>query len=52
MSVKVYKTQTYRPYKIEVYGLQDDYIGTLQSYDDSFLGRVQDPKVSISGDGS
>jgi len=52
LSIKVYKSQIFRPYKIEVYGLQDNYIGTLQSYDDSFIGRVQEPKVSISEDGT
>jgi hypothetical protein len=29
-----------RPYKVEIYGLQDNFIGTLQSYNDSSIGRV------------
>nr|DAM30399.1 MAG TPA: hypothetical protein [Caudoviricetes sp.] len=29
MSVKLVLAQNARPYKIEVYGLQDDFIGTL-----------------------
>lgn len=52
LSTKIYKSQTYRPYKIEVYGLQDNYIGTLQSYDDSFIGQVSEPKITLSDDGT
>ena len=52
MSIGVSKAQQYRPYKVEIFGLQDNYIGTLQSYDDSFIGRIKEPKVTISEDGS
>lgn len=45
-------TQKSRPYKIEVYGLQDDYLGTLQAYNDSFIGQVREPVIDISDDGS
>ena len=52
MSVRLVLTQESRPYKIEIYGLQDDYIGTLQSYNDSFIGQVIEPRMEISDDGS
>lgn len=41
-----------RPYKVEIYGLQDNFIGTLQSYNDSSIGRVQEPILEISTDGT
>lgn len=44
-------TQNTRPYKIEVYGLQDDYIGTLQSYSPE-KGQIISPQLSISSDGT
>lgn len=44
--------KTYRPYKIDVYGLQDAYLGTLQSYNDNFIGQVENPSVQVSSDGS
>lgn len=50
--MKLYKTQISRPYKVEVYGLQDDYIGTLQSYNDSSLGRIIEPELLLSKDGT
>ena len=37
---------------MEVYGLQDNYIGVLQSYSDIFLGQVVSPKLSIQDDGT
>ena len=52
MSVQLNLTQKSRPYKIEVYGLQDNFIGTLQSYNDSFIGQVIEPFIDISDDGS
>ncbi len=44
--------KTYRPFKIDVYGLQDVYLGTLQSYNDNFIGQVENPSVTVSSDGS
>lgn len=44
--------KTFRPFKIDIYGLQDAYIGTLQSYEDNFIGQVENPSVKISSDGS
>ena len=52
MSVRIVLTQEPRPYKIEIYGLQDEYIGTLQSYNDSFIGQVIEPFLEINDDGS
>lgn len=52
VSVRVALTQKSRPYKIEIYGLQDDFIGTLQSYNDSFIGQVVEPVIDIKDDGS
>lgn len=52
MSVRVVLTQKSRPYKIEIFGLQDNFIGTLQSYNDSFIGQVTEPVVEIKDDGS
>ena len=52
MSVHLVLTQKSRPYKIEIYGLQDEYIGTLQSYNDSFIGQVTEPLIEIKDDGS
>ena len=52
MSVRTDLSQTSRPYKIEIYGLQDNYIGTLQSYNDSFIGQVVEPLIEILDDGS
>lgn len=52
LSVKLCLAQNTRPYKIEVYGLQDNYIGVLQSYSDVFLGQVVSPKLSIQDDGT
>ena len=50
--MRVSLSQKSRPYKIEVYGLQDDYIGTLQSYNDSFIGPIIEPEITISDDGT
>ena len=44
--------QITRPYKIDVYGLQDNYIGCLQSYKDTFLGQVVEPRLNIKTDGT
>ena len=44
--------QQLRPYKIEVYNLQDDYVGSLQSYNDQFIGQIIDPILEISTDGT
>ena len=52
MSVRTILSQTSRPYKIEIYGLQDNHIGTLQSYNDSFIGQVVEPLIEILDDGS
>lgn len=52
MSVSLVLTQESRPFKIDIYGLQDDFIGTLQSYNDSFIGQVINPTMEISDDGS
>lgn len=52
MSVRRVLTQKSRPYKIEIYGLQDNFIGTLQSYNDSFIGQVREPIIEIKDDGS
>ena len=52
LSVKLCLAQNTRPYKMEVYGLQDNYIGVLQSYSDIFLGQVVSPKLSIQDDGT
>ena len=52
VSVRVALTQKSRPYKVEIYGLQDDFIGTLQSYNDSFIGQVVEPVIDIKDDGS
>ena len=41
-----------RPYKIEVFGLQDNFIGVLQTYEDRFLGQVIEPNISIKKDGT
>lgn len=41
-----------RPYKVEIYGLQDNFIGTLQSYNDSSIGRIIEPILEISTDGT
>ena len=49
----LYKTNSYfRPYKINIYGLQDNFLGTLHSYEDSFLGRIKEPFLEISTDGT
>lgn len=45
-------SQKFRPYKIEIYGLQDNYIGTLQSYNETFIGQIDEPEISINDDGS
>lgn len=52
LSVNLVLTQESRPFKIDIYGLQDDFIGTLQSYNDSFIGQVVSPSLEISDDGS
>ena len=51
-SVRLNLHQKNRPFKIEVFGLQDNFIGVLQSYEDKFLGQVLEPKVKISRDGT
>lgn len=52
VSVRLVLTQKSRPYKIEIFGLQDNYIGTLQSYNDFFIGQVTEPVIEIKDDGS
>ena len=52
MSVRINLHQETRPYKIEVFGLQDNYIGCLQSYEDSFIGQVVEPRLEIKADGT
>lgn len=49
---KFITTKEIRPYKIEIYGLQDNFIGTLQSYNDDFIGQVIEPEVNLSKDGT
>ena len=44
--------QELRPFKVEIYGLQDNYIGTLQSYNDNFIGQITEPKLTLSKDGT
>jgi hypothetical protein len=45
-------SQKSRPYKIDVYGLQDNYLGTLQSYSGSIVGQVVEPVIELSTDGT
>ena len=44
--------QKTRPYKIDIFGLQDNFIGSLQSYEDTFLGQVVEPLMEIKDDGT
>ena len=52
LSNRSINTQEIRPYKVEIFGLQDDYIGTLQSFDDTFLGQIIEPRLTIRDDGT
>ena len=52
LSINIQRAQSYRPYKIDIYGLQDNYIGTLQSYNDHFIGRIRDPELTVEQDGT
>ena len=45
-------SQKSRPYKIDVYGLQDNYLGCLQPYNGSIIGQVSEPKIELSTDGT
>lgn len=45
-------SQKSRPYKIDVYGLQDNYLGCLQPYNGSIIGQVTEPKIELSTDGT
>lgn len=52
MSVILNLHEQTRPYKIDIFGLQDNYIGVLQSYEDNFIGQVIDPQMEIKDDGT
>ena len=52
MSTRTFLSQEIRPYKIDIYGLQDNYIGTLQSYNDNFIGQTIEPQIVVSKDGT
>ena len=41
-----------RPFRIDVFSLQDDFICTLHSYKDNFIGQITDVKLVESTDGS
>ena len=41
-----------RMYKIDVYGLQDNYIDTLQPYNSTFIGQIIQPEILINEDGT
>ena len=41
-----------RPFRIDVFSLQDDFICTLHSYKDNFMGQITDVKLVESTDGS
>lgn len=52
MSVVLNLHEKTRPYKIDVFGLQDNFIGVLQSYQDNFIGKVVEPQMEIKDDGT
>ena len=52
MSVILNLHEKTRPYKIDVFGLQDNFIGVLQSYQDNFIGQVVEPQMEIKDDGT
>lgn len=41
-----------RPFRIDVFSLQDDFICTLHSYKDNFIGQITDVKLVENTDGS
>lgn len=52
MSVKINLSDKSRRYKIDVFTLQDTFIATLQSYEDSYLGQIIKPSLEIKDDGT
>lgn len=52
MSVILNLHEKTRSYKIDVFGLQDNFISVLQSYQDNFIGQVVEPLMEIKDDGT
>lgn len=52
MSVILNLHEETRPYKIDVFGLQDNFISVLQSYQDNFIGQIVEPYMEIKDDGT